>query len=47
MKQPKNKKAKKLTNWSDVKKFLKEKPITKVERIDFIQNRFDKEEWTW
>jgi hypothetical protein len=41
------KKPKKLNNWAEVAKFLKKKPITKAEKIDYLSNKFDEEEWTW
>lgn len=47
MKTPKNQRAKKFSDWSGVKEFLKDKPHIKVEKINFIPNKFDEKEWTW
>jgi|JI9StandDraft_1071089.scaffolds.fasta_scaffold483843_1 hypothetical protein len=48
MRSPKSQRAKKKVNdWSQVKRFLKEKPITKAEKTIYIPNKFDKEAWTW
>ena len=48
MRSPKNQRAnKKVKDWAEVKRFLKERPITKAEKIAYITNRFDNEEWTW
>ena len=47
MKTPKNQRAKKISDWSKVKKFLEDKPLIKAEKMDFIPNKFDEKEWTW
>jgi hypothetical protein len=37
----------KIKSWSDFKYLTKSKKIEKSEKIEFVENKFDKDDWTW